>query len=373
MVKNLNIIIITKNIHPQLSPRAFRSTELAKELARQGHNVTLYAVLGSYDYSEFERDTEVKVKNVKMFLPVQKSDGVHKLGLLSRIFIKLFKYSLEFPDIELMFKTANIIKKSDNIDLLITIAKPFTIHWGAALSKTIYQNRFPKTWIADCGDPYMGSAFTSPPFYFKYVEKWFSKKADYLTVPIYEAKEGYYKEFHNKIKIIPQGFKFDKPIIPTKPPINKIPTFIYAGTFIKNGRDPGLFLEYLATIKQDFLFVIYTKNKKFITPFLPVLKNRVILKDYIPRIELLEEMKQADFLLNFDNGTARQSPSKLIDYAIVNRPVLNIQGHHIHKNKILEFLSGDYTHQLKIENIDQYRIENVTRKFIKLHQEKESI
>ncbi len=58
-------------------------------------------------------------------------------------------------------------------------------------------------------------------------------------------------------------------------------------------------------------------------------------------------------------------PSKLIDYAIINRPILNVKND-FDRNVVLEFISGDYTHATRIENIDQYRIENVCQKFLAL-------
>ena len=62
----MKIVLIARNIFPLLSPRAFRTTELAKELAHLGHDVTIYAVLGEYDYTSFTKTTHVKVKNIPM-------------------------------------------------------------------------------------------------------------------------------------------------------------------------------------------------------------------------------------------------------------------------------------------------------------------
>lgn len=37
---------------PHISARSFRTTELAKGFAKMGHDVTLYAILGKYDYTQ---------------------------------------------------------------------------------------------------------------------------------------------------------------------------------------------------------------------------------------------------------------------------------------------------------------------------------
>ena len=72
-----------------------------------------------------------------------------------------------------------------------------------------------------------------------------------------------------------------------------------------------------------------------------------------------------DFLINFDNNNSVQLPSKLIDYAIAKRPILNIKNNLI-KEDVIAFINGDYTSALKIENINDYDIKNVATKFTDL-------
>ena len=52
----MKILIISQHIFPIQTPRAIRTTELVKELTRQGHKVIVYAVLGKYNYSGFEKE-----------------------------------------------------------------------------------------------------------------------------------------------------------------------------------------------------------------------------------------------------------------------------------------------------------------------------
>ena len=56
------IVIIAKVIFPIHSPRSFRTTELAKELARKGHKFVLYAALGDYNYKDFEQQHKLRIK-----------------------------------------------------------------------------------------------------------------------------------------------------------------------------------------------------------------------------------------------------------------------------------------------------------------------
>ena len=58
------------------------------------------------------------------------------------------------------------------------------------------------------------------------------------------------------IKIIPQGFNLI-PIQGSEDPVNNvIPTFAYVGMFIPGIRDPGKFLDYLASLGRPFKFII---------------------------------------------------------------------------------------------------------------------
>lgn len=361
------IVIVARVIFPSISPRSFRATELAKALSRKGHDVTVYAVLGKYDYSEFEKTYGLKVRSLGvMKFATLNSDGENEISFFESLLYKLTRRLFQFPDIELSFKVAKLLRNERKIDLLITVAVPYTIHWGTAYASKWFKQNNINTWAADCGDPFMGNKFTKYPFYFKYLEKWFCRKVDYLTIPTEEARDGYYKEFHDKIRVIPQGFNFEDIYIPDKTSNNSVVTFIYAGGFYKKNRDPRPFLDYLCELNVDFKFVVYTRSSSLIQSYKDILRDKLEIKDYIPRQNLLQVMSQADFLVNFENNSEVQSPSKLIDYALSKRPILSVNSHNINKDVINQFLNRDYTNQLVIHNVEQYNIKNVANKFIEL-------
>lgn len=368
------ILIVSRTIFPRRAPRAYRATELAIQLAKYGHDVSLYGVLGDYDYKSFEEQHRLKVKNVgKMRFATLNCQGETKNNLVTKLLTKVFRRLLDFPDIELMFKLPAVVKKEENVDLIITIAKPYSLHWGAALAKKIFPKKFPKVWIADCGDPYMGTLFQKPPFYFSYLEKWTFRKADFITIPFAGALEGYFSEFHNKIHVIPQGFNFDEveEITEQKSEPNTTLTFAYAGTFYKDIRDPSLFLDYLSTLSTDFKFILYTHSKEILSPFLHRLRGKIEIRSYIPRIELLKVLHTVDFVVNFENGTSLQSPSKLIDYALIKKPILSLNSSSLEKELIDSFFRKDYRSSLEIDDIEQYNIKNVAMEFLNLAESKQ--
>ena len=355
------ILIISKTFYPNTSPRANRTTQLAKELVRQGNDVTVMLPNLDVDYyKRYSVQTGVKFKSVGN----QRFSNVVPVSLIQRISVRLLRMLIEFPDVELMNLVAKSLKNENDYDLLISIAVPHPIHWGVA--KAIKVNKdLCKCWVADCGDPYMGCKTDTYKklFYFKYIEKQWCKRCTFITIPEKTSISGYYPEFHEKIRVIPQGFDFDEIKLTDYSP-NKIPTFAYAGGLAMHYRNPYPLLEYLCGIDQEFKFIVYN-NTNILDPFKSRLKHKLEVRKYVAREELLPVLAQMDFLVNFDNNTSVQTPSKLIDYAIVNRPILSISKE-LNTKAVDEFLSKDYSRKMILPDLHQYDIKNVGKQFLNL-------
>jgi hypothetical protein len=370
MTSGKKILLVSNGFYPEISPRSYRATELAKEFISQGHQVTVISKNRDYDYTDFLRTYPITLKMWKKpFLkPLPTSSG-GLLGLIYRVLSRLMLMFLEYPSIDNMFKVRSMLKSEEDYDLLISFAVPYPVHWGVAMSRSV-KKRIASKWIADCGDPYMGDVLDTYKklFYFKYLEKWFCRKADFLSIPIESAIEGYYPEFHKKIKIIPQGFQFEINKVEKKEPRNTVPTFAYAGGFIKGVRDPEPLLRYLVSLNIPFKFKVFTNMPEVLNDYSDELKDKLVVSGYIPRNDLMKELVKMDFLVNFDNNTKLNSPSKLIDYAIVNRPVINITTD-IDEDAVLNFLQGNYSNRMDLPNPDQYHISNVAKSFLNLSEE----
>lgn len=365
--RKLRILIVSRYLFPENNPRAFRTTELAKEFARQGHEVAVLIPNLTKEKVAFARTHGFCLKNLGQLQWKAPDFGNSNLGyLLTRTTYRVLQLGFEYPDIELLFKVNKALKKEKGYDLLISIAVPHPIHWGVASAWKRGQN-IARTWVADCGDPYMGCDTDSfrKLFHFKFIEKWFMRKADFVTIPIESARQAYYPEFHQKIRIIPQGFHFESTQSAAHTHQNPVPTFAYAGGFIPGRRDPGPFLDYLLTVQEGFKFIVYSQSPGLTEPYLKKLNGRLELRPVMPRHQLMQEMAAMDFLVNFDNNTPTALPSKLIDYAILGKPILNIQKD-LDVANIRRFLEGNYSGAYQVENIDQYRIENVCAKFLAL-------
>lgn len=289
-------------------------------------------------------------------------------SIFSRAWHRTALYLFEYPKINIMFDVAKTLKPLKGYDLMISIATPHPTHWGAYRAWNP-KRPIAKTWIADCGDPFMGVKYDKigKAPYFRFLEKGFCRQADYITVPVKEAKSAYYKEFRSKIRVISQGFKFQEAeaLLKTYKP-NPVPTFAYAGNFIPGRRDIRPILDFLLASGKDFRFYIYTKKTNFVKPYLDRAGEKIQLSTFIPRNELLPKLSQMDFVLNIENGVSEQRPSKLIDYYLIKRPILSINSSEIDQAKFTAFLEKNYSQKMTFEDVDQYRIENVCKQFLAL-------
>ncbi len=364
------ILLVSEAFYPELSPRSFRATELAKEFSRQGHTVVVITKWRNYEYADFVSDFNISLKMwSKSNFPKIPEFKIKPFSLLSRALSRLLLVLFEYPLIEEMFQVKKILKDENGYDLLISFSVPYPVHWGVAWSKS-KKHTIAEYWIADCGDPYMGDILDSfrKLFYFEYLEKWFCRKANYISIPVESARPGYYPEFHDKIKIIPQGFDFELQKNAQEKTLNKVPQFAYAGGFLKGIRDPEPLLEFLTKTNLPFKFYVFTNQAALLDKFRNVLNEKLIISNYIDRIELMEILSKMDFLINFDNNTNRNIPSKLIDYAIAQRPVLNIDKN-FKNDYILDFLNGNYENRMVLPDIEQYHIRNISKQFLDLNKD----
>ena len=71
----------------------------------------------------------------------------------------------------------------------------------------------------------MLNPFIKVPKFMKRFEDMWCSMCDYIAVPTKESYKGYYEQYWNKIRVIPQGFDFSKtPIAEYKK--NAVPTFL---------------------------------------------------------------------------------------------------------------------------------------------------
>lgn len=375
----MKIILISHNFVPIVSARSNRTFELAKEFARQGNGVDIVIPSNNYNYTYMEEQYGFRVIKIgkNNIINTQNSYVKKKQNNIFNLLKKSIRYLIggEWYILYFVKDILSVKNKIDrDYDLGISIGLPFSTHIGYyLLHKKI---KFSKVSIADYGDPYSYNETIKKPNFYKIIEKKIANYFDYITIPTEKAKPCYkFMKDDNKIKVIPQGFEIkDYTSLYKK---NSIPTFAFAGNFYKDIRNPINLFNTLSSIDKDFKFILYA-NLKDINQFEIIeyarktLKHKVEINDFLEREKCIIELSKMDFLINITNLTDTQVPSKLIDYSISGRPILNIAPNKINKKEIEQFLNLQYNYG-NLVDLENYNIINIARKFTRLAKEKENI
>ena len=95
----------------------------------------------------------------------------------------------------------------------------------------------------------------------------------------------------------------------------------------------------------------------------PLLRDKIILKRYIPREELIYELSSVDFLINFDNENSHMVPSKLIDYALCKRPILSFNSVTFNSEEFVSFIKRDFKDTVQID-LENFNVSNIAKLFL---------
>ena len=369
-----NILIVSNFFYPELTPRAFRVHELTKEFTKLGHKVTL--VLPNKEIYKLEgvliqglnivySDSKEKKNKRKKDDNKQYSKKVNFLKYLKNIIKFFFPKELFQTYDKGMTKCLKSIKAE--YDILISVSHPISIHTSVILAILCNSKvRNIKYKYAEFSDPLFSGSYTKIFPLYHLIGFLYSWIFNFFSIPTKNSLP-YFTNFKtsNKIKIIPQGFDFSqiKTKIYSK---NNLITFAYAGSFYENLRNPNFFFDYLNDKVFDFRFIIYTQTEfvaNMISSEFPLLRDKIILKRYIPREELIYELSSVDFLINFDNENSHMVPSKLIDYALCKRPILSFNSVTFNSEEFVSFIKRDFKDTVQID-LENFNVSNIAKLFL---------
>jgi hypothetical protein len=357
---------------------------LAKEISAQGHDVTLIVPENDFNYTEiskryhftihktltgffFNKNAKLKNSKINSTHLVKKGSALYYLMRLLFRYLYIGGYSFEYT----FYVLKKIIQIQGKFDLIISIGLPISVHLGTGLA-LFFKRNLSKCAVADYGDPFSINAEFKVPKIHKFIEKRLLRFFSYITIPIPEAKKSFLNlKSESNVVIIPQGYDFSQFKISSYVR-NEIPCFAYAGVFYEKTRNPKPFFEFLSGLDKPFLFTLYTDTSSFanmelINPFLEKLSEKILIKDLIPQKDCIFELSKYDFLINFENNTKRQSPSKLIDYCLTKRPVYSYNENFFNHEVFLDFLNGRYEmDSLKNFELSDYDIKLITKRFLSL-------
>ncbi len=372
----MNIVIISGSFYPSIHPRAFRATELAKEFSRQGHHVTAVfcSKVKDFDYDSYSKKYNIELIPMSVFTRNRMSEVAAQKRTT---FFKIKRFLIEYLLCGNLLQYARKISQGllsldcfDKADLVIALSTPFPVHYGFYKFMKKRGKRFVA--VADSGDPFYYSKQTPRAIWFKYIEKNIYELCDFITIPTANAI-GQYSPIcpKEKIKIIPQGFDMTNLNL-YKGEFNNPVKFAYAGVFYWDIRNPEFLFKYLESINMDYEFHIFMRyaDKTFLDTIekYPNLKKKIKLRIKVPHDELVTELSKMHFLINIENLSNTQMPSKLIDYGMVKRPILSCNETNYKKEQLDAFLHGDYNGQYKV-NVEDYDIRNIANKFLALLKE----
>ncbi|MFW3578596.1 hypothetical protein ACN9KL_09155 [Vagococcus fluvialis] len=364
------ILICSHYFYPDLTPRAFRATSLADYFSENGYEVDIMYGKEKKIFKNYNINFKQKNKVNNMLLMKEWNPGkVRKI--ISKIAV------FTFGETELIKKSNMSYFESigdiNQYQFILSIGQPFYTHFF--ISKLIRKYNWKGVSISDWGDPfYSNPGYSKMGIHLKILQKNIMSIFDYVSIPI-EAAIPYYSEFVTKerLKVIPQGFDLKVKEIECVDLVmyEEVPTFIYAGAFYEEIRNPENILKFLKSLDQPFKFIIFTDKsdflyKKVVEPFVSEMNGKIIVYDKISREKLIGYMKKSDFLLNIENKGDIQQPSKLIDFGISQKPILSIKPDDKEGlMKIKQFLNGNYEDS-EIIDIQKYDIEIVANEFLKL-------
>lgn len=368
------VLIISHFFYPEITPRAFRTTELVKGFCKKGWSVDLIV-----PNKKIYKENNFNLDNLKLLFAEgaelkHEANRKNSLNKTSKIkaFIKKILYYFFPPEIYIYYSkgiTQRIKETNEKYDKIVSISHPLSIHLSLAIA-SIWNKKIRNTQkIAEFSDPPFKGNYNSVFIANLLYIVWFSKLFDLFVVPVKEAVPKFkcFKEI-TKIRVIPQGVFFEEfKTCPYKK--NRIPHFSYAGSFYKELRDPSYFFEFLKGIDNEFRFDLYLPQENYFKPkildYANQIKGEIRIFDFLPRQELISVLSKNDFLINFDNENASMLPSKLIDYAITKRPILSFNKLSFDSEIFMQFMQHNYTHQVKID-LKKYDMLQITDEFINL-------
>jgi glycosyltransferase involved in cell wall biosynthesis len=363
------ILIISYFYAPINNARAFRWSAIAEHWVRKGHHVDVISVWmpalqreeilnGVHVYRVGGTITEGLRSQLKKSVNLSTStkSGSYSLtgltGSATSIIKTLVKgihdhtwKNLFWPDYACLWyfpalKKAKQLLKKHHYDSLISVSVPFTGHLvGLSIKKVLPQI----PWLVDIGDPFCFIEYlpTNNHRFYKNLnyatENKIFRNAESVSVTTKATLEKYtslFSESATKIFIIPQLMSLD-----TKPKIKgavfpkdgKI-RLVFAGRLYSEIRKPDfilrLFKHLLNTHLSDRLELHFFGNindcQGYFEPYQVLLGKKIYCHGIVSRENVLQAMKEADVLVNIGNESPYELPSKVVEYATLGKPVLNI-------------------------------------------------
>lgn len=357
------VLIVSHSYSPAITPRAFRWSAIAEYWARQGYYIDIIScwkpglsryeiVNGVQVYRVGEAISEI-LRNRLQKPTLNLNAETKNFNLLTANTKTLVKWihdhswkKVYWPDCACLWyfsatQKAKQLWKNNSYSNLITVSEPFTGHLvGLSL-----KNSFPSiSWLVDIGDPFCFQEYRPANNHTLYkklnfaIEKKIFIKANAISVTTNATSDKYaelFPESADKIHVIPPLLSIGKNCNSPKNFFVKNDgkiRLLFVGTLHKEIRKPDLLLslfnKLLNTHLEEKLELHLVGNLnncyEYFKPYKILFNKKIFLYGKLNRFRAFQAMKESDILVNIGNDFTYQLPSKIVEYASLGKPVLNI-------------------------------------------------
>jgi glycosyltransferase involved in cell wall biosynthesis len=349
------VLIVSFQYWPALNARAFRWTALAEDWARKGRDVHVVCARLP-DRPAFEAVNGVKLHRVGNVwierlrgagLPIAESGTTAKRNVIRRVTTAAARaiwHGIYWPDTSCTWyfaarSKARQLLSAVSPDAVVSVSPAFT---AVAVGRSLARHK-PRGfhWLIDLGDPF-SFAEEAPPnnlrlyrrLNVRFERSCFSA-ADSVSVTTSATRDRYaalFPESAQKMAVIP--------------PLVALPE---AGGGVEGGRADRHRLAFLGRLypairRPDFLLAMFSalaegpggeryelhfygetwECQASFAAYGHMIGRNLFLHGPVPRDRAASAMRSADVLVNLGNDTRYQLPSKIVEYAMTGRPILNL-------------------------------------------------
>ena len=368
-IERSRILIISHSYTPFLNPRAFRWTAIAEKWVQQGgkvdvvcswmpglrrrefvNGVGVYRVGGEIiermrSILRPENCSAAEYEKTNSSLTAKKNRLASLIMTAVRFIHDVFWKNIYWPDYACTWigpasnKALDLCSTQD-YSAIISVSDPFSSHLAGRKVKSHYPQ---VNWLVDIGDPFCfrdDIPMNNLQFYKNInakVERDIFDEADGISVTCQPTADKYaelFPEFKNQIEVIP-------PLLSITYGQKKTGSFfasdgslriLYIGTLYRSIRSPELLLKLFAKLKQhnpdttiELHFVgSINKCEDSFERYHQMIGNQIFLHGQVDRDSAICAMKEADLLVNIGNANRYQLPSKIVEYASLGKPILNL-------------------------------------------------
>ncbi len=338
------VLVISYWYYPENVARAFHVKGIVTALLQEGYHVDLVLPHnGMYEAINTQNMDNITIHQVKpgFLLHKEKNRWDINQNILkdsrSNIFIKGLKKLYNFliwPDrtIEWAINAYRYVKRNrlhNNSVAMVTVGLPVSTHiTGHLLKKDVPHIN----WVADYGDPFSYNPDREIRKYDRLLESIVLGNVNSIVIPTESAIECYTNlgVDKSKIYVIPQLFEEESGKSNYRVDKNKF-NIMYAGSFYKGIRSPVEFIHGLsiASKKNPKIVFHYFGNITALEEFLvaeglDIKTLPIIINTFKDRSEIINIMRKMDLLINLNNKSTSQIPSKIIDYLYADKLILNV-------------------------------------------------